>query len=235
MHPDPGPLALRPALWAHLKPPAQDPGPAGHLPYMTDAEYADSIGETLNSAQDPREIRVFAYGSLIWKPGFSWTERRVGMVRGWRRAFCLETARWRGTPDRPGLMMALVPGGACRGVVYRLDPATLSQDLDRLWRRELGVKPLNHDPRWVEVETDDGGIVRALAFTANPGGRSYVGVRGPEETADVIARAVGMWGPCAEYLYETALGLEELGIRDEEVWRLQALVAERLEREAAGA
>jgi len=224
-------LKLQPELFAHLVPPAQDPGPAGHLPYLTDEEYAQSIEACLNEAPDRSNIWIFAYGSLIWKPCFSVTDRRIGVVRGWQRAFCLKTTRWRGTEARPGLMMALDRGGSCRGVAYRLNPETLMEDLNRLWRREIGVKPVNHDPRWVTVEEEGRSEIQAIAFTANPDGRSYVTGGSLDDVAATLAGAVGVWGSCAEYLYETARQLHALGIEDETVWTLQERVAERLQRE----
>jgi len=49
-----------------------------------------------------------------------------------------------------------------------------------------------------------------------------------ELVADHIAHACGENGSCAEYLLETVLKCEELGIHDHFLWRLQELVAERM-------
>jgi glutathione-specific gamma-glutamylcyclotransferase len=222
-------LRLTPALCARIRRRVRDPGPASGFSYLSDEEYRASIDETLARAPDPAEIWIFAYGSLIWKPGFEPVERRIGVVKGWHRSFCLKTTRWRGVPECPGLMMALERGGECRGVAYRLPPNMISECLHMLWRREIGVKPINHHPRWVSMDTDRKRI-RALAFTANPAGQSYVGKIPLEETAAIIARAVGVWGSCAEYLCETVSHLEAMGIRDGNLWRLQALVAEHILR-----
>lgn len=220
-------LSLTPALCARLRGHGRDCGMAHGLSYLTDEEYDASIAETLALAPDVAGIWVFAYGSLIWKPAFAHIEHRLGVVRGWHRSFCLKTTRWRGTPANPGLMMALERGGQCRGVAYRLSSGGISQSLGTLWRREIGVKPVNHHPRWVTVHTD-AGRMRALTFTANPRGQSYVGKIPLEETAAAIAKAVGVWGSCAEYLYETIVHLDALGIRDSNLWRLQALVAKNI-------
>jgi cation transport protein ChaC len=169
----------------------------------------------------------------MWKPDFVPLEQRVGIVRGFHRSFCLKTTRWRGTPEHPGLMMALQKGGQCRGMACRLDPATLEDDLMILFRRELGVKPLNHRRQWVRVLTDEGEL-RALTFVANPKGMSYAGKLSPDETARIIARAVGVWGSCAEYVYETIRHLERFGIRDQGLWKLQSLVADNILAELKG-
>lgn len=223
-----GQLALTPELCARIARPLADPGPTPGLSYFTDEDYRAAIAGVLAHAPDPRAIWVFAYGSLIWKPAFEPAERRLGTLKGWHRSFCLKTTRWRGTPERPGLMMALAPGGQCRGVACRLPSDAVADSLDALWRREIGVKPVNHHARWVKVLTEQGPL-RTLTFTANPGGQSYAGKRTLAQTAAVIAEAAGVWGSCAEYLYETISHLEALGIRDSALWRLQALVAKNID------
>ncbi|HEX6960099.1 MAG TPA: gamma-glutamylcyclotransferase [Ferrovibrio sp.] len=194
---------------------------------MSDREYEDSLARMLADAPTADDIRVFAYGSLIWKPCFAFIEQRIGTVEGWHRSCCLKSTRWRGTPDKPGLMLALEPGGRCRGVVYRLAPDTSRDGLMALWRRELGPKPLNHDPLWLSVRTEKG-AVPAITFVANPQGLSYVGATSIDEAADMIAQAAGVWGPCAAYLHETVVRLRTLGIRDRYLWRLQSAVAEKI-------
>jgi cation transport protein ChaC len=66
------------------------------------------------------DLYVFAYGSLMWDPGFRFTERRRGLLRGYHRAFCIYSHHYRGTPQSPGLVLGLDHGGACRGIVYRV-------------------------------------------------------------------------------------------------------------------
>jgi cation transport regulator ChaC len=68
----------------------------------------------------------------------------------------------------------------------------------------------------------------ALGFVANQQSKFYSGKLPLDEVAEVLSRAAGHWGSCAEYLRETVAHLEERGIRDANLWRLQALVAERL-------
>jgi cation transport protein ChaC len=224
---------LSPELCAHLRIPVDDPGPTRDAAYLSDIEYEALVSDTLRRVPDHRNFWLFAYGSLMWKPDFVPLEQRVGLVRGFHRSFCLKTTRWRGTPERPGLMMALQKGGQCRGIVCRLDPATLEDDLMILFRRELGVKPLNHRRQWVRALTDEG-EVSALTFVANPKGMSYAGKLSLDETARMIAQAVGVWGSCAEYIYETIRHLERFGIRDQGLWKLQSLVARSILDERKG-
>jgi cation transport protein ChaC len=123
-------------------------------------------------------------------------------------------------------MMALDRGGACRGVLQRIPTAYVEQRLDLLLRRETSVKPASNTPRWVRVESPSGSRA-ALAFTINRSGPTYCR-HTLEETADILSRACGHWGSGAEYLLHTVAHLEERGIHDPYLWRLQRMVAERI-------
>ena len=124
-------------------------------------------------------------------------------------------------------MMSLDRGGQCQGVVLRLPPDDLEGQLQKLVRREITVRPPNNVPRWIAVKTDQGPL-RAIAFVMNRQSRFYTGRLPPEQVADVLAKACGHWGSCAEYLHNTVVHLEEQGIRDCNLWRLQTLVARRI-------
>jgi glutathione-specific gamma-glutamylcyclotransferase len=197
---------------------------------MTDVDYAElSVELTQELGCEP--IRVFAYGSLIWKPEFEFSKHYLATLPGWHRSFCMQIERWRGTRDRPGLMMALDRGGSCRGVVYELKVENPLAQMERLLRREMTNKPPTNVPRWLTV-THDGGKLRALAFTSSRTSSSYMGRQSPDDIAKVLASAAGHWGSCAEYLFNTVSHLEELGIRDRGLWDLQQLVAQEIERQA---
>src|SRR5262245_2331256 len=200
-----------------------DPGP---LPsYLTDAERAASLAETLAHPRVQRPVWVFGYGSLIWKTGFPIAERRVGTLYGYHRQFCLLIKRFRGSPEVPGLMLGLERGGACRGVVYRLAERDAEEALKIVWAREILTAA--YVPHWADVQTS-AGTVRAIAFVINRAHERYTGRLTDEAVADALARACGHIGSCAEYLLETVTHLEELGIRDGRLWRLQEMVAARL-------
>lgn len=199
---------------------------SGPLPnYFTDEQRAESLAATLAHPRAKRPVWVFAYGSLIWKPDFPFAERRVGTAHGYHRQFCFWVKRFRGTPEVPGLMLGLELGGACRGVAYRVNETEEAETLKRIWAREMlaGI----YVPRWLDVHTDQGKI-RAIAFTINRDHERYTGRLPDDSVADALARACGHVGSCAEYLMETVTHLEELGIRDTRLWRLQRMVAERI-------
>jgi glutathione-specific gamma-glutamylcyclotransferase len=207
-----------------------DAGPAPGVAQQTDADYAGWVQRILRDLPAPGQpIQLFAYGSLIWKPEIEHRAERAAVAQGWHRSFCLQTHRFRGTVDQPGLMMALDRGGQCRGVVLELPPEDPGVQLDQLFRREFTVKPINSMPRWLTIQTADGPL-RALGFVMNRASPYYTGRLPPEEVARTLARACGHWGTGAEYLLNTVTQLDARGIRDAGLWRLQALVANEIER-----
>lgn len=120
--------------------------------------------------------------------------------------------RFRGTVDQPGLMMALDRGGQCRGVILELPPDDRGQQLDRLFRHEFTVKPINSLPRWLTVAARDGPL-RALGFVTNHASPSQAGRLSLKEVAQTLARSCGHWGTGAEYLLNTVTRLEQRGMR----------------------
>jgi glutathione-specific gamma-glutamylcyclotransferase len=191
---------------------------------MSDLDYDLAVRGFLTHAHRP--IWVFAYGSLLWKPAWDAPESYRAMVHGWHRTFCFRSPRFRGTIDRPGLMMALDRGGRCQGMIFKVDDPE-EQNLGKLFRREMIAKPTVNLPRWLKAETNRG-PVRAIGFVVNRKHDLYTGKLTLDEVADVLSKAAGHWGSCAEYLYETVTHLEGLGIHDQYLWRVQQLVAERI-------
>ena len=104
----------------------------------------------------------------------------------------------------------------------------LEAELDRLIRREMSMVPTAFPWRWIDVATEDG-TLKALTFAMDRKNGRYIADLSDEQLADVLASAVGFRGSMAEYLHATVSKLEELGIHDRNLWRLQALVAERIE------
>lgn len=226
-------MALTAALVARVARVIDDPGPEPGFVYHTEDDYDAAVRDAL-AAAPPGDVWLFAYGSLIWNPACPFVEERLGLVTGWHRSFCLKLTRWRGTREQPGLMLALDRGGQCRGVAYRLPAADAAACLGKVFRREMSVKPPNNVPRWVRVRTESGDLA-AIAFTINRRGRAYAGRVPFEEAAEILAKAAGHLGSGAEYLYNTVMHLEQRGIRDRNLWRLQALVAERIAAMTDGA
>jgi len=206
----------------------EDGGPAPGVVVHSDADYEASLQALLAAGPwHGQGVWVFAYGSLLWNPAFEVSEQVPAVLPGWHRSFCIQLTRFRGTPEQPGLMMSLTPGGSCRGALLRIAGNAVESSLRKLWRREMTVKPPNTPPRWVTAKAN-GVTVRAIVFAANRRGANFVAGLTNEQVADVLCKAAGHWGSGAEYLMQTVDQLEGLGIRDANLWRLQRLVARQL-------
>jgi glutathione-specific gamma-glutamylcyclotransferase len=165
---------------------------------------------------------VFGYASLIWRPEFDAAEHRSALLHGWHRALRMRSRINRGTPQQPGLVFALLPGGACRGEVYRLPRQRADAELERLWAREMptGV----YDPRWLPCRTAHG-VVPALAFTLSRRSEACLPRLQDEHLLHILRHARGRYGTTLDYLAGTAQALRERGVRDREIERLMRLAA----------
>jgi glutathione-specific gamma-glutamylcyclotransferase len=219
---------LTPALVELIARKVEDGGPAPGVVVHDDDDYEASLQATLAAGDwQGQDVWVFAYGSLLWNPAFEAAEQVAAVLPGWHRAFCIRLTRFRGTPQQPGLMMSLVPGGSCRGALFRIRGEHVLDSLRKLWRREMTVKPPNTPPRWVVARAGPA-AVKAIVFAADRQGPNFVSGLSGEQIAQLLCSAVGHWGSGAEYLMQTVDQLERLGIRDANLWRLQRLAAHRL-------
>ncbi len=164
---------------------------------------------------------VFAYGSLLWNPAFHHVDKRVAILRGYHRRFCLWTTFGRGTKENPGLMLALERGGSCRGLALKIAPEAVESETKVLWSREMLAN--SYRPRWLTLAGAEG-TIKGLAFVINRDGPRYTGALSEEVVARHIASAEGPIGRCADYLEETAGKLETLGLGDARLNRLRAEV-----------
>ena len=186
--------------------------------FMSDEERTRQIRQMLSVTPKPERVWVFGFGSLIWNPAFHHVERRTALVRGYHRQFCLWARAGRGSPQSPGLMLALERGGSCHGVAYRIAPDQVEAELDVVWRREMLTGA--YRAVWVTARTP-GGIEHAIAFAANHAHERYVRGLDNDETARLLATGNGPLGTCCDYLFDTVSHLTDLGIRDK---RMEALV-----------
>ncbi|WP_424140385.1 gamma-glutamylcyclotransferase [Roseomonas chloroacetimidivorans] len=198
---------------------------AGSGTVLTDAERERSLRETLAARPDDGSpVWLFGYGSLIWNPIIHYVESRVATVEGWQRAFCLSTPAGRGSPENPGLVLALDRGGSCTGVAFRIAEDVLTDELSIVWRREMLTGA--YVPHWVALHDSTGRVFGSgIAFTINRSGPQYAAL--PEDvTIQRLATAEGQLGTAAEYLFQTQDGLQRLGIRDPLIDHLAQAVSE---------
>lgn len=163
---------------------------------------------------------VFAYGSLIWRPGFEYVKATPARIYGLHRAFCVSSVHWRGTRTQPGLVLGLDNGGACAGVLYQVRAKDWRQVRHYLRAREQVT--MVYREIIVQARTPSGKVVKALTFAVDRAHRQYAGRKPLEEQARIMAKAKGVGGPNSEYLAETAQALEGHGIHDR---ALSALLA----------
>lgn len=170
-----------------------------------------------------QDLLLFAYGSLIWRPGFEYVERLPARVQGFHRSLSMRSRTNRGSPEQPGLVLALLAGGSCRGLVYRVARAQAEHVLQQLWEREMvsGV----YDPRWLRCQTPAGPL-RALAFTLPRRSPSWTGRLPDADLLHVLRHARGRYGSTLDYLLLTVKSLREHGIRDAELERQAHLAAQ---------
>lgn len=191
--------------------------PLGPIPSVSDERMrADAEAWAANLA-DPANTWIFATGSLIWNPGFPHVEQRKAKVVGWRRALCLYSITYRGTPDRPGLVMGLAKGGVCEGSAFRIDPDRLLEAAHDLWDREM-----SHDSYVMvslEAETEQG-RVPCFSFTPRDGHPQCAHDLAPDTIAETVRRASGARGSNIEYVLNTVDHLDEMGIHDPDLHAL---------------
>lgn len=170
---------------------------------------------------------VFGYGSLMWDPGFPHRDAATAKLYGFHRAFCVWSHRYRGTPERPGLVLGLKPGGSCVGRAFKVAKADEAAVIDYLYRREMltGV----YRPGFHAAEMA-GDRRPALVFVADLRHRQYAGSLSEDQAARIIASSAGQRGHNAEYLANTVAHLDELGIGDGPLHRLREQVEKLIQR-----
>jgi len=156
---------------------------------------------------------VFAYGSLIWRPGFDHLGARPALLRGYHRRFCIWSRHYRGTPEAPGLVLGLDRGGSCRGVVFEVAPTQAEAVLAYLDARENLAGETVYRRRVVQVCPVGGGAIPAITYVADRTHPAF-GRHSPAATAAVISVSRGEAGSNRDYLMNTLEQLRQWGVRE---------------------
>lgn len=189
------------------------------IPELSEETKRASLYQTLQDlpAGDPW---IFGYGSLMWNPGFNFKEQVPAVAYGFHRAFCVSSFHYRGTPQKPGLVLGLDRGGSCRGLAFNIQRADAEQVLSYLWQREMttGI----YTPRFIRLHmlTGDRPYISGLTFVANSQHPQYTGDLSLADMAKRISEACGQSGDCHDYLTRTVDHLDQLGIPDGSVHRI---------------
>lgn len=192
-------VSMRAPKFPHINPEAQRD--SANLLALTMAQWHAQKGD----------LWVFGYASLIWRPEFEFSERSAARVHGWHRALQMWSQINRGTPECPGLVFALLAGGSCQGVVFRIPKARGNQALHDLWFREMPGDA--YDPRWLHCQTKQG-KVSALAFTLPKSSPSYCGELQPKQYRQIFRASCGRYGTTLDYAQRTYECLMAEGIDD---------------------
>jgi cation transport protein ChaC len=205
--------------------------PAG-ISIRSDAQLQQSVEDTLRHHGTTEDLHVFGYGSLMWNPAMDAAHVGIARVQGWHRRFCLRMLLGRGTPEQPGAMLALDRGGACHGLLWRIDAAKVRCEARLLWRREMLAG--SYDARWVRVRVGES-TIRALTFVANRHHARYIGDEPVRHVAELIRTGRGPLGTSREYFERTLETLAQLGIHDLGMERLRQAVLQADRGEARSA
>jgi cation transport protein ChaC len=154
---------------------------------------------------------IFAYGSLMWQPGFAYAEAAPARLHGYHRSLCIYSIVHRGTPEQPGLVLGLDRGGSCRGWAFRVDPAQEAEVLAYVDARELVTEVYRRKRLPVIV---GGRRVPAWSYVVRREHPQYAGRLADDRLLDLVRRGAGRSGQCRDYLLSTVSHLEAMGIVD---------------------
>ena len=164
---------------------------------------------------------VFGYGSLMWRPGFAHEAAQPALLRGYHRAFCVYSVHYRGTAEKPGLVLGLDRGGSCRGRAYRVAARDADDVIAYLDAREQVTAVYLRRRVTIEIA---GQRIPAVTYVADRKHGQYAGKLALREAAGIILSGHGVAGPNPEYLENTVTHLDELGIMDGPLHELLGLV-----------
>jgi cation transport protein ChaC len=170
------------------------------------------------------DLWVFGYGSLMWRPGFDYLERVEAQLIGAHRALCVYSFYHRGTPERPGLVLGLDRGGACRGLAYRVQGANREKTIAYLRQREQVTMVYRECTRRITLKSDPARPIAALCYMVDRSHPQYAGRLTLEEQLHIVRQGHGMSGANRDYVLASVSAMEALGLRESDLH----LLAQRL-------
>src|ERR1700741_5467195 len=193
--------------------------PAKILPDVTLSQ-----GESQNDLQ--ADLWVFGYGSLMWRPGFEFIEQVPARLIGEHRALCVYSFDHRGTPEKPGLVLGLDRGGACRGVAFRIAAKLRHHPIAYLRGREQTTHVYREVLRSVWLDNEPRERVSALTYVVDRGHIQYAGRLPLAEQLRIVQQGHGRSGNNHDYVLSTVRAIEAQGFRDRELHRLAQMLHE---------
>jgi glutathione-specific gamma-glutamylcyclotransferase len=179
---------------------------------------------TLSDHEFKGDLWVFGYGSLMWRPGFEYVEKVPARLIGEHRALCVYSFDHRGTPEKPGLVLGLDRGGACRGIAFRIAPELREHTVNYLREREQTTNVYREVMRSVWLGNDARQRVSALTYVADRGHVQYAGRLPLTEQLRIVRQGHGRSGNNRDYVLATVKAIEAEGFRDAQLHQLAMLL-----------
>jgi len=170
------------------------------------------------------DLWVFGYGSLMWRPGFDFVEQMPARLIGEHRALCVFSFDHRGTPEKPGLVLGLDRGGACRGIAYRIAAKHRDDTVAYLRAREQTTHVYREVMRAVWLENPARQRVSALTYVVDRGHVQYAGRLSLTEQHRYVRQGHGRSGNNRDYVLATVKSIEAQGFRDPQLHRLAMML-----------
>jgi cation transport protein ChaC len=170
------------------------------------------------------DLWVFGYGSLMWRPGFEFLEQIPARLVGEHRALCVYSFVHRGTPEKPGLVLGLDRGGACRGVAFRVVEKKRAETVAYLRAREQVTSVYREVMRSVWLENAARERVSALAYVVDRGHGQYAGRLSLPEQLRFVRQGHGQSGANRDYVIATVKAIEAKGFRDAQLHQLALML-----------
>jgi cation transport protein ChaC len=170
------------------------------------------------------DLWVFGYGSLMWRPGFDFVEQVPARLIGEHRALCVYSFVHRGTPEKPGLVLGLDRGGACRGIAFRVAESKRAATVAYLREREQVTSVYREVMRSLWLESEERKRVSALAYVVDRGHVQYAGRLSLAEQLRHVQQGHGRSGANREYVISTVKAIEAEGFRDTQLHQLSLML-----------
>jgi cation transport protein ChaC len=177
----------------------------------------------------PDDLWVFGYGSLIWRPGFEYLDSTPARLTGLHRALCVYSFVHRGTPEKPGLVLGLDRGGACKGVAFRVMAGAEDETLGYLREREQVTDVYVEAVRPIRLLDGSGRVLKALTYLVDRNHSQYAGDLPLEAQIRMVKAGKGQAGGNVEYVMKTLKHLEEAGVHDPLLASIAAHLSEPLD------
>lgn len=194
----------------------------GEFEALTHEERHSNRRRFLKNHSPKNDLWIFGYGSLIWNPAFNYAQKKLVRLYGYHRKFCLHLTIGRGSPEKPGLMLALDRGGSCNGVAFRIRATDIESETEILWMREMISGA--YKPVWVTLSNDFEKF-KGFTFVVNRKHSRYTGNLDIQSTAKAILRGEGYLGSCKDYLFNTVQSLMDGEIYDSYLNRLAEFIS----------